>query len=68
MATWTIDLCQSFKSPLLQELRDLKCHGPIGGEFSYFKLQDKQSLPGAYIIRQCEKTYGVYYIDIITKS
>ncbi|XP_037047669.1 tyrosine-protein kinase hopscotch isoform X3 [Bradysia coprophila] len=68
MATWTIDLCQSFKSPLLQELRELKCHGPIGGEFSYFKLQEKQSLAGSYIIRQCEKMYGVYYIDIITKS
>lgn len=68
MVKWTVDLCRDLPSPALEALRSLKCHGPIGGEYSYIKLEEKQCIPGSYIIRQCEKTYDDYFIDIITKS
>lgn len=68
MVKWTVDLCGDLPSPSLDALRSLKCHGPIGGEYAYIKLEQKQCIPGSYIIRQCEKTYEQYFIDIITKS
>lgn len=68
MIKWTVDLCRDFSSPTLRVLRDLKCHGPIGGEYAYVKLQERQCLVGSYIIRQCEKLYDHYYIDIIVKT
>lgn len=68
MVKWTVDLCRQLCSPTLHMLRELKCHGPIGGEYAYLKLQERQCSPGAYIVRQCEKIYENYYIDIIVKS
>lgn len=68
MVKWTIDLCNDFPSPSLEELRRDKCHGPIGFEYAYIKLQEKQCIPGSYLIRQCEDIYDVYYIDIVIKS
>lgn len=68
MVKWTVNLCSDFKSPQLASLMADKCHGPIGGQFAYVKLQEKQSIPGSYIVRQCERSYGTYYIDIITKG
>lgn len=68
MVRWTVDLCADFASPALERLRTLKCYGPIGGECAYFKLMEHQSPPGSYIIRQCEQTFDVYYIDIICKG
>lgn len=62
---WTIDLCRELTSPQLEYLRSLKCHGPIGGEYAYHKLRETRSIPGTYIVRQCEKEYDHYYIDII---
>lgn len=67
MVKWTIDICSSLPTPSLKELQEINCHGSIGGAFSYMKLQEKQCVPGAYIIRQCEKDYGNFYIDIITE-
>lgn len=63
---WTIDLL--LMSLQLGTLRTLEFHVPIGGEYVYHKLQEGQCIPDSYIIRQCEKVYDNYYIDIITKE
>lgn len=67
MVKWTVDLCPSLPSSHLKTLNMLKCHGPIGGEYSYMKLKDRGLIPGAYIIRQCDKEYDIYYIDMVVK-
>ena len=46
----------------------MKIHGPIGGTYSYSKLEDRNSDVGTFIIRQCEKVFNTYYIDIVTKE
>lgn len=65
MHKWATNLCVDFASPQLERLTRLKCHGPIGGPYAYQKLQDQQNRPGSYLVRQCERTYGTYYVDII---
>lgn len=59
-------------TPSLKFLTDLKIHGPIGGKYSYSKIDskitEKASSVGTFIIRQCEKVFGIYYIDIVTKA
>ena len=65
---WMLDLCLEYSTPSLQDLKHFKCHGPIGGEFSYAKIREKNNTPGSYIIRQCEKEYDTYYIDINTRG
>lgn len=65
MVAWTVNLCMEFRSHSLEELLSNKCHGPVGGEFSYQKLKEKQNVTGSYILRQCEQKYDTYYIDII---
>jgi Janus kinase 2 len=52
----------------LKLLNELKIHGPIGGTYSYSKLEDRNSDVGTFIIRQCEKNYETFYIDIVTKE
>lgn len=65
MCRWTFNLVGGYASPSLLRLADNKCHGPIGGTFAYLKLQQQQSAPGSFLIRQCEKEFDTYYIDII---
>lgn len=65
MVAWTVNLCNDLKSQSLEVLLSNKCHGPIGGEFSYQKLKEKQNIIGSYILRQCEQNYDTYYIDIV---
>lgn len=65
LAKWTVNLCQELSSPSLNALEKNRCHGPIGGEYAYRKLQ--QQRVGSYILRQCEKIHENYYIDIIVK-
>ncbi|KNC24939.1 Tyrosine-protein kinase hopscotch [Lucilia cuprina] len=65
---WMIDLCMQYVTPSLVELRNLRCHGPVGGAFSFAKIREQRDKCGSYIIRQCEKEYDTYYIDINTKS
>lgn len=67
MVKWTMDLCPMLPSLNLGTLNMLKCHGPIGGEYSYMKMKDRGCVPGSYIIRQCSKEYDVYFIDIVVK-
>ncbi|XP_036317971.1 tyrosine-protein kinase hopscotch-like [Rhagoletis pomonella] len=62
-AKWMTDLCANFQTPSLQKLKDLKCHGPIGGAFSFAKLRELSLNGATCLIRQCEKEYDVYYID-----
>lgn len=65
MCKWTMSLCRELCSHALTELEMNRCHGPIGGEYAYRKLQ--QQNVGTYILRQCEKIHENYYIDIIVK-
>ncbi|XP_017023104.1 tyrosine-protein kinase hopscotch [Drosophila kikkawai] len=64
---WMQDLCHSYRTPSLAELDSLHCHGPIGGAYSLMKLHEHNNKCGSYIIRECDREYNVYYIDIITK-
>ncbi|XP_061389403.1 tyrosine-protein kinase hopscotch [Musca vetustissima] len=65
---WMVNLCMQYVTPSLEELMTLHCHGPIGGAFSFAKIREQGDKCGSYIIRQCEKEYDTYYIDINTKS
>lgn len=49
-------------------LTALKCHGPIGYELAYGKLEENRNIPGSYIVRQCERVFDDFYIDIIAKG
>lgn len=66
---WIFNLCKDVYTPSLQKLYAMKCHGPIGGEFSYAKLEEKRNnRPGCFIIRESESKYNVYYIDVCMKD
>ncbi|GFY60177.1 tyrosine-protein kinase hopscotch [Trichonephila inaurata madagascariensis] len=68
---WTFNLCKDLPTPSLLNLRAMKCHGPISVSFAHKKLEEKSNNEvGCYIIRECEKTYNVCYVDvwISTKS
>lgn len=30
MEKWTVNICPSYPSPLLNKLLEMKCHGPVG--------------------------------------
>ncbi|KAH8271145.1 hypothetical protein KR018_007451, partial [Drosophila ironensis] len=64
---WMQDLCHSYRTPSLEELGNLSCHGPIGGAYSQMKLHENGDKCGSYIVRQCDREYNIYYIDINTK-
>nr|XP_018902060.1 PREDICTED: tyrosine-protein kinase hopscotch [Bemisia tabaci] len=65
MVKWTFNLCKDTITPSLQELHALKCHGPISGEFSYAKLEEKRNnKAGCYILRQSDTSYDTYYVDV----
>lgn len=68
MVKWNMDLCSQLASPTLKFLTDRKIHGPIGGDYSYNKIEEKGSSVGSFIVRQCEKVFDRYYIDIRTKA
>jgi Janus kinase 2 len=68
MVKWSMDLCPKLVSPWLKYLNDNKLHGPIGGAFSYNKIEEKNSSIGSLIIRQCESVFDTFYIDIVTKE
>ncbi|KAG5674979.1 hypothetical protein PVAND_004921 [Polypedilum vanderplanki] len=65
---WTWYLCELLKSPSLDFLNKYKIHGPIGGGYSYNRIKEIGKGVGTYIIRQCEKEFDIYYIDILTKK
>ncbi|GIY34753.1 tyrosine-protein kinase hopscotch [Caerostris extrusa] len=68
---WTFNLCKDLSTPSLLNLRAMKCHGPVNSSFAHEKLEEKSNNDvGCYIIRECETTYDVYYVDvwISTKS
>lgn len=68
MVKWNMDLCSELASPSLKFLTDRKIHGPIGGAYSYNKIEEKNSSIGSFIVRQCEKVFETFYIDIVTKE
>ena len=68
MVKWSMDLCSQLPSPSLKFLNDRKIHGPIGGAYSYNKIEEKSSTIGSFIVRQCEKVFDTFYIDIVTKE
>ncbi|CAD6215597.1 GSCOCT00000409001.2-RA-CDS [Cotesia congregata] len=66
---WTFNLCRDIITPSLEKLHKMKCHGPVGGEFSYAKLKEKRSnKSGTYILRECEKKYNVFWLDSCGKD
>ncbi|RZC37630.1 tyrosine-protein kinase hopscotch [Asbolus verrucosus] len=66
---WTFNICKDVPTPSLQRLYAMKCHGPVGGEFSYAKLEEKRgNRPGCFIIRESAVKYNNYYIDVCTKD
>ncbi|ERL90937.1 hypothetical protein D910_08279 [Dendroctonus ponderosae] len=66
---WTFNLCQKLRTESLSKLYWMKCHGPVGGQFSYHKLEIKASNQvGSYIIRESESSYSTYYIDVCVKA
>ncbi|XP_004518856.1 tyrosine-protein kinase hopscotch [Ceratitis capitata] len=64
---WSKDICNDFPTPSLKFLRETKCHGPIGGAYSFDKLRKMSEKRPTCIIRQCEKEYDVYFVDINTQ-
>ncbi|KAF5275199.1 hypothetical protein FQR65_LT04231 [Abscondita terminalis] len=69
MCKWIFNLCKDLPTYSLQKLYSMKCHGPVGGEFSYAKLQEKRNNhPGCFIIRESESKFNVYYIDVCMKD
>lgn len=66
---WTFNLCREVVTPTLDRLHKLKCHGPVGQEFSYAKLKEKRAnRPGSYVLRESETEYGVFYLDACDKE
>ncbi|XP_012288894.1 tyrosine-protein kinase hopscotch [Orussus abietinus] len=66
---WTFNLCRDAITPSLEKMHKLKCHGPVGGEFSYAKLEEKRSnRPGTFILRESETKYNVFYLDVCGKD
>lgn len=65
--SWTTNLCKELASPALQELKESKCHGPIGGFYAFKKLERVGNRPGCYILRECDQQFNTYYIDIVRK-
>ncbi|XP_018333328.1 tyrosine-protein kinase hopscotch [Agrilus planipennis] len=66
---WTFNLCKDVTTPSLKSLYSMRCHGPVGGEFSYSKLEEKRgNHPGCFILRECETRYNVYFIDVCIKN
>ncbi|KAG6456774.1 hypothetical protein O3G_MSEX009942 [Manduca sexta] len=69
MVKWTFNLSKDDETPSLKDLQRIKCHGPVGGAFSYRKLEEKRGKKhGCYILRQCQDEYNVYYLDVCTKN
>lgn len=69
MANWTFNLCKEVRTPSLQKLQSMNCHGPVGKEFSYKKLKEKRDYnPGTFLLRECETEYDVYYLDVCYES
>lgn len=68
MIKWIFNLCKDLPTPSLQKLYALKCHGPVGGEFSYAKLEEKRAnRPGCFILRESEAKYNTFYLDVCSK-
>lgn len=63
---WTFNICKDISSPSLQFLRSIKCHGPVGFQFSNEKLREKgSSKNGVYLLRESIKKYDSYKLDVI---
>ncbi|KAL0279111.1 UNVERIFIED_CONTAM: hypothetical protein PYX00_000731 [Menopon gallinae] len=66
---WTFNLCTDVFTPSLKVLHALKCHGPVGGQFSYSKLEQKRNnKPGSFILRESEINNDTYYLDVCTRD
>ncbi|KAL5292631.1 JAK2.2 family protein [Megaselia abdita] len=65
---WMQDICYTYKTPTLDHLKRINCHGPIGADYSYARIKEKYNKSGSYILRQCENEYESYRLDIICKG
>lgn len=65
MINWTFNLCKEVRTPSLQALQSMNCHGPVGKEFSYNKLKEKRDNDaGCYLLRESETEYDTFYLDV----
>lgn len=69
MRTWTFDLCRELPTPSLAALRQNKCHGPVGKDFSIQKLKSKGGDEiGVGLLRESVEEYNVYKLDVIVEQ
>ncbi|CAL4080267.1 unnamed protein product [Meganyctiphanes norvegica] len=69
MRTWTFDLCRELPTPSLIALRQNKCHGPVGKDFSTQKLKSKGGDEiGVGLLRESVDEYHLYKLDIIVEQ
>lgn len=68
MERWTFNLCKELPTPFLINLRTWKCHGPVGREFAWRKLQDKgHNKSGCYLLRESWE-YDTYRLDVCVEG
>ncbi|KAK3911076.1 Tyrosine-protein kinase hopscotch [Frankliniella fusca] len=68
MINWTFNLCKEVRTPSLQALQSMNCHGPVGKEFSYSKLKEKRdNCVGCYLLRESEIEYDTFYLDVCSQ-
>ena len=67
MRKWNLNLCKEVSSPELIQLKRLRCHGPVGFEFSRTKLAQVNK-SGAFLVRKCMKNHNRYLIDTVLLS
>ncbi|CAG0891134.1 unnamed protein product [Darwinula stevensoni] len=59
------NLCREMPTPALMRLKKLKSHGPVGSAFASRKLKEKKDWKmGSFLIRQCEFSYNVFWLDV----
>lgn len=69
MEKWTFNLCKELPTPSLLKLKSLKCHGPVGYQFSYQKLKEKRNFePGSFVVRESSSSYKELRVDLCTPS
>lgn len=66
---WCFNICKEIISPSLLNLKSMKCHGPVGREFAFHKLEEKsKGNPGTYILRESMTNFDEYKLDVIIRK
>lgn len=67
MRKWHGNFCRDLPSPDLENLKKLKCHGPIGYQ-SVKKKLSKTKKPGTFLVRRCMEKNNKFLIDVLIRS